>query len=278
MSENKRKILILGGKGYVGSNVMDQATKKNITFFGTSRSLDNDTNILQTDIYNHSSLLSVITKSNPDVIVWTLMSGENECELINSGLVNLLSIIKKETKLLFISTDAVFTEGIGDYKETDKIGTLPNDAPLSVYVNAKYKGEYLIKENHSNHIIIRTGPIYGSSSNTCIEKRTTRIIEQIKENKNIQAATNLYRTFIHVNDLSNAIIELIEKDFSGTIHLGPMQKISYYTFYKRRLEQLGINTPITSYEITKEESIVSLDTSLNTQKANELLKTNFRTI
>jgi dTDP-4-dehydrorhamnose reductase len=271
------KLLVLGGKGFLGSSLMVIAYKKSIEVYGTSRSLSNEINVLQTDIFNQSSLLSILTKTAPDVIVWTLMSDQNETELINIGLQNLLSIIRRETKLVFISTDAVFTEGIGNYKETDRIGLLPSEAPFYAYVKAKYTGERLINHNHKNHIIIRTGPIYGGASN--IEKRTARIIQQIRNKENVKAATNLYRSFVHVDDLSEAILELIFLRFIGTIHLGPWQKVSYHTFFNSRLKQLGVDASIEPYKIGKENrAFISLDTSLNTQKANSLLKTNFREI
>ncbi|MFV2049785.1 NAD-dependent epimerase/dehydratase family protein [Metabacillus sp. YM-086] len=103
------KILILGGKGFFGSSIMAQALLKNITVYGTSRTISNSINIIKTDVSNKTSLLSLLDKSVPDVIIWALMSDKNEIELVNNGLLNLLSLIKKETKLIFMSTDAIFT-------------------------------------------------------------------------------------------------------------------------------------------------------------------------
>ncbi|MCM3409854.1 sugar nucleotide-binding protein [Metabacillus litoralis] len=271
------KILILGGKGFFGTSIMAQALLKNITVYGTSRTISNSINIIKTDVSNKTSLLSLLDKSVPEVIIWALMSDKNEIELVNNGLLNLLSLIKKETKLIFMSTDAIFTGGTGNYVETDKTGLLPSEAPLANYVNGKNIGENLIKNTHKNHMIIRTGPIYGNSLN--IEKRTVRIIQKIKRKESVKAPTNLYRCFVHVEDLSKAILELIAIDFLGTIHLGPSKKVSYHTFYKQRLKQLGIKASISACKIdSKENPYISLDTSLNTQKANLILKTSFREI
>lgn len=268
------KLLVLGGKGFLGSSLMFQAIERDITVYGTTRSVSDNKNIIKVDDYSRHSLNTVIAEVMPDAIVWTLMSNNNEADLINLCLNSLLAVINPETKLIFISTDAVFT-GLGDYIESDNIGLLPGEAPLSVYVNAKHKGEKLIKLKHKNHIIIRTGPLYGD--NYKIEKRTIRIIQQIKDSQEIKAATNLYRTFVHVDDIANAILELFFIGYKGTLHIGPAQKISYYTFFRKRLEQLQIHSSITPYEIDKrEERYVSLDTSLNTRKANKLLQTTFR--
>ncbi len=95
-------------------------------------------------------------------------------------------MISKETKLIFISTDAVFSIGEGDYTESDKPVSLPDDAPLANYVNSKIIGEESIKDLHPNHIIIRTGPLYGMNANGHIEKRTKKVIRSSKEKSTLQ--------------------------------------------------------------------------------------------
>ena len=274
------RILILGATGFLGSNLIQLASEnKNLTVFGTSRFQHENSNFMQVDVTNKQSIRNAIRKINPEVVIWSLMNFEEESQLIKLGLKNLLSEIESETKLIFLSTDAVFVEGIGGYRESDPIGILPKKAALAEYVNGKYTGENLILNNHPNHVILRTGPLYGNG-NQVIEKRTIQIIEKIKENQSFEAWTNVYRTFVNVNDLSSAIIELTKIKFNGILHVGPIHKESYYTFYKKRLEQLGWNNsllrPIT---ISKEDvPYLSLDTSLNTQKSHQLLKTNFRTV
>ncbi|QFG00193.1 NAD-dependent epimerase/dehydratase family protein [Psychrobacillus glaciei] len=275
------RILILGATGFLGSNLIQLASEnKNLTVFGTSRFQHENSNIMQVDVTNKQSIGSAIRKINPEVVIWSLMSFEEETQLIKLGLENLISEIESETKLIFLSTDAVFVEGIGGYKESSPISTLPKEAGLADYVNGKYIGENLILNNHPNHVILRVGPLYGNNGDQIIEKRTVQVIEKIKENQPFKAYTNVYRTFVNVNDLSSAIIELTKIKFNGILHAGPIHKESYYSFYKKRLEQLGWNNSFLSPIIISKEDrpYLSLDTSLNTQKAHQLLKTNFRTV
>lgn len=274
------KILILGATGFLGSNLFQKASeKKSLTVFGTSRFQHENSNIMQVDVTNKESLGSIIREINPDVVIWSLMNFEEETQLIKLGLNNLLTEIENETKLIFLSTDAVFVEGVGGYKESDQTGTLPREAALAEYVNGKYSGEKLILNKHPNHVILRTGPLY-SNGNQVIEKRTVQLIERIKENNSFEAWTNVYRTFVNVNDLSSAIIELTEIRFNGILHAGPIRKESYYTFYRKRLEQLGFNYNLLCPIKTSKEDVpnLSLDTSLDTQKSHQLLKTSFRTV
>jgi dTDP-4-dehydrorhamnose reductase len=274
------KLLVLGATGFLGSKLLELSTKhNNLAVYGTSRHPNNKFNILQVDVINDQSIEETVKIVNPDIVIWTLMDSQNETDLTDKGLVSLLSVINKETKLIYMSTDAVFVKGEGNYKESDPIGFLPKGVALSIYVNAKNKAENLIRSRHSKHIIIRTGPIYGVDSYQNIEKRILRIIKQIEKKHEIEVPSNLYRTFVDVEDLANAIFELSMIEFAGTIHIGPPQIESYYSIYKKRLEQLGQYIGlIRPFTIFKEDNpYISLDTSLNTSFARQLLKTHFRT-
>lgn len=175
------KILILGASGYLGSCVFNRASQmKNAKVIGTSRTAQESESCIQLDIINQKLVDTKIKQIIPDVIVWTLMNRQKEHELINKGLKNLLNVVRKETKIVFISTDAVFSEGKGGYSETDTVALLSVKSPLAVYVNSKIKAEQMIVTEHSNHVIIRTGPIYGKSANQKIEDRTSKIISNIK--------------------------------------------------------------------------------------------------
>ncbi|WP_400248036.1 sugar nucleotide-binding protein [Niallia sp. JL1B1071] len=244
----------------------------------TSRSNNACTNILQLDIRNKHQVTQLVNHIDPDVVIWSLMDGEKENHLIEVGLNHLLSAISKETKLIYLSTDAIFVDGKGNYAETDQPGFLPSEAPLSTYVNAKHFGEDLILANHANHVLIRTGPLYGEDANHMIETRTQRIIHEINTNGYANAAADTFKSFVHIDDLAKAIIEMIEMDFTGIIHVGPKQKESYYSFYLKRLSQIGFDsTNLFPFNISKfENPYHSFDTSLNTQKATSLLSTHFR--
>lgn len=275
------KMLILGATGFLGSMIFGLALKTQDIFVkGTSRYANENRNIIQVDVTDKLTLEKVINQLEPEVVIWSLMNGEKEDVLIDKGLINLLTVIKKETKLIFLSTDALFVDGAGNYMESDQTGSLPKDTPLHTYVNAKRNAENIIKTRHLNHVILRTGPLYGEDYNRNIEQRTERMLKLLKNGEQPRAASNLYKTFVHGEDLSKAILEISRNKFTGILHMGPMQKESYYSFYVKRLLQLGFdNYAIRSYLIEEgDNSHLPLDTSLNTQKANYLLETTFRNV
>ncbi|MDP4086858.1 MAG: sugar nucleotide-binding protein [Bacillota bacterium] len=271
------RLLILGATGFLGSTIFEFAKKSGMfDVTGTSRQLVNQLNYVSLDVTNRVDLGKTISEQNPSIIIWSLMDQDNEMYLIENGLKNLLEIVDKRTKFLYISTDAFFNEQIGHYHESYALRpTLFNSTRMSNYAKAKLTGEIIVQENHPNHIIIRTGPLYGKDGNNHIEKRTERIIKLICNNEsNINIPTNLIKTFVHVEDVANAILELCLKDHRGIIHLGPAKKESYFTFFKKRLQQLGYNNEVLCPVLDDHPN----DSSLDTQFAYSILDIEFRAL
>lgn len=273
------KVLILGATGFLGSILYELAQKdETLTVVGTSRKSNAAKNIIHLDVMDKHLVAQIIESIKPDVVIWCLMSMEVEDQLIEIGLKNVITHLSEDTKFIFLSTDAVFVDGRGAYDELDPIGLLPSEARLATYVNAKHAGEHYLMENHPNYVIVRTGPLYGD--NHYIEKRTLQIIENIKESKPYNAWENVFRSFVNVHDLSDALLELTKNNVKGILHAGPPQKESYYTFNKKRVEQLGFDsTFICPVLVTKQENpYISLDTSLRTDKITQLIPTVFRSL
>lgn len=102
----------------------------------------------------------------------------------------------------------------------------------------------MLLTNHTNHIIIRTGPIYGKNANQDIEARTKRLIHKIKKYGYANTPANTFKTFVHIDDLSKAIIEIINMNLTGVLHVGPIQKESYYSFMSKDYRKLDLQLPI----------------------------------
>ncbi|WP_226673411.1 SDR family oxidoreductase [Rossellomorea aquimaris] len=275
------RILILGGTGFLGSTLLGKAEALANTVLGTSRKANEKLpNMVKLDVTDKETLERTIREFHPDVIVWSLLSMDEEDVLINTGLANLLNVIAKQTKLIFISTDGVFSEGNGGYEESDETKSIAEKTPLSIYINSKISGEKMVQEYHPNHIIIRTGPLYGKDLNQGIEHRTQRVMKQIAEKGCFYAATNMYRSFVHIDDLADAILELCTMDYKGILHVGPEQKESYFTFYQKRLRSLGYEENVIKQSMIdpEENPDLILDTSMNTERVRGLLKTEFRSV
>lgn len=277
------KVLVLGASGFLGGYVYHNLLKNNLfkEILGTSHS-SNAENLYCININEEKKFEEYYRKYNPEFVIWTLMSVDNEQILIHSGLKNLLNVIEEHTKLIYVSTDGIFSNWEGYINEDTEPAFLDIKNPLSNYTNAKLDGEKLIQKEHKNHIIIRTGPLYGQDLKGKWDSRVSALQSALTANQAYKRADNLIKTFVHVEDLANAIIELLAIDYGGVLHVGPKTKESYYTFNLKMAKKLKLNETFLKpdYIPIKEarEKGISLDTSLDTTKCRSLLATKFREV
>ncbi|CAI8968309.1 NAD-dependent epimerase/dehydratase family protein [Brevibacillus sp. IT-7CA2] len=277
----KRRVLLLGASGYLGSQIYQELLRDNaIDLMGTCFSAQAVHQLLRVDGTDPPSFSALLQEFSPHVVIWALMSATDERELIEKGLDVLLSQLPEKRKLIFISTDGIFGRGTGSYREEDPPEPLDERNPLATYSNAKIRGEARIRERHPNHVIVRVGPIYGRNVVGQWDKRVASMCEDLKAGREMSRTGNLYKTFVHVEDVGKAIHELLHGSYLGTLHLGPAKKESYYSFYKKMALALGLNADgVKETLLTEAEALergIPLDTSLRTKKAHELLQTRFR--
>jgi dTDP-4-dehydrorhamnose reductase len=277
------KVLVLGASGFLGGHVYHNLLKNNLLkeILGTSHSSSVE-NLDSININDGKKFEEFYRKYNPKFVIWTVMSADNEQQLIHTGLRNLLNVIDEQTKLIFVSTDGILSNGNGYFDENSEPAYLDQNNPLSTYTNAKLDGEKIIQKEHKNHIIIRTGPLYGQDLQGNWDSRVSALQTTLRVNKAYKRADNLFKTFVHVEDLANAIIELLTIDYTGVLHVGPKTKESYYTFnlkmaIKLKLDKTLVKPDQIPIEEAKEKGI-PLDTSLDTSLCNSLLTTRFREV
>ncbi|EJL23314.1 sugar nucleotide-binding protein [Brevibacillus sp. BC25] len=277
----KHRVLLLGGSGYLGSQIYHELLQDEaIELIGTRFSASTAGHLLQIDVTDPPSFSAILQDSSPHVVIWALMSATDEPELIEKGWDVLLSQLPEKRKFIFISTDGVFGRGTGSYREEDPPEPLDERNPLAAYSNAKIRGEARIRERSPNHVIVRLGPIYGRNVVGQWDKRVASMCEDLEAGREISRAGNLYKTFVHVEDVGKAIHELLHASYLGTLHLGPAKKESYYSFFKKMALALGLDADgVKETLLTEAEALergIPLDTSLSSKKAHALLQTRFR--
>ncbi len=277
----KRRVLLLGASGYLGSQIYQELLRDNaIDLMGTCFSAQAVHQLLRVDVTDTPSFSAIMQEFSPHVVIWALMSATDERELIENGLDVLLSHLPEKSKFIFVSTDGIFGKGTGSYREEDQPEPLDESNPLATYSNAKIRGEARIRERYPNHVIVRVGPIYGRNAVGQWDKRIASMCAELEAGREVSRSGNLHKTFVHVEDVGNAIHELLHGPFLGTLHLGPAKKESYYSFYKKMALALGQNADsVKETLLTEAEALergIPLDTSLCTKKAQELLQTRFR--
>ena len=275
-------IVILGSSGYLGSTTYNKLKMdKNLTVIGTRNHLSNRDDLVALDVLNNKTVAEFFKIHNVDVVIWCIMDRLNEKTVLENGLKNVIDNLNGQ-KLIFVSTDA-FAEGKGNYDENTVMQYYSDLNPLSSYANSKIDAEKLIEEKLSNYVIVRTGPIYGKDSfGNWSDQRAVNLRCKFENGEEIRFHENMYKTFVHVEDLACSLLELSKLDYKGIIHIGPSTKESYYRFNKKIAEEMGFDSSLIQKSIMSEkesnEQGIPLDTSMNTEKVKSILSTKFRNL
>ena len=231
-------IIVTGGLGFIGSNLIKLLEKKNyyiinidkINYSSNVKNIpDNIQNykFYKEDINNRTAIKNIINKYNPKIIynlaaeTHVDRSIDDPKNFINSnilGIYNLLEVIrslKKKIKFIQISTDEVY----GDIENKKNSKELDAYNPSSPYAASKASGDLLIKS------YIRTYKISAIITNCCNnygpnqypEKLIPTIIYNLirKEKIPIYGSGKNIREWIYVEDHCKALIKIGQKGLIG---------------------------------------------------------------
>ncbi len=271
---NKKSVLVIG-KGFLGTNIITVGNELGYQIIGTR--LNSDQNSIMLDIKNIENIRSVFNKINPDCVIHCAVNGqidylEKHKELaikINTeGTLNVAKICKEnKIRMIYVSTDSVFDGEKGNYKETDQ----PN--PLNIYAESKLKGERHVAETLTDYVIVRTN-FYGLDENG--KYFFNWILTNLKNKKKMTGFEDVIFSPLDTITLSKMLIELIEKKYTGLIHLSSGISVSKYDFICEVVKKLDYSLSNVNKGRLSDVSLKAKrpkNTSLSNLKAHKILKT-----
>ncbi len=246
-----KKILLVGGSGFIGHNlalhlkslettpvIVDSLSVNNLLSFQdkdiTNKSLytsilnnriellnENNIDLLVQDARNYHEVSKLYYEINPDIIIH--LAAVSHANKSNKDphttfdhsfrtLENSLDFAKnKKIHLIYISSSMVY----GDFKSTDVDENSKCD-PIGIYGTLKYSGELLVKAYHQifdlPYTIIRPSALYGER---CVSRRVGQIFIEnaIQGNEiNINGTGDEKLDFTYIEDLVSGIALCCKKD------------------------------------------------------------------
>ena len=224
------KILILGHKGMLGSDLM--------TVLGCDHEVIGK-DIDDFDITSLQDCRLVVQDADPAVVVnAAAYTNVDECETntdlcfrVNAEGVNNIGLVCKDrnVKIVHFSTDYIFDGTKGEpYTESDT----PN--PINRYGQSKLQAELYLRALGGSFLIVRTAWLYGKNGKNFVKA----ILERAESGK-LQVVNDQTGSPTYTADLALAVKELIEGGHSGIFNVTNRGRCSWYDFALKILEYAG---------------------------------------
>ena len=255
-----KNVLITGGCGFVGSNLINfllEKTKLEIyNIDKISYVSDEDFikdrkntryNLLRMDLLDYELLKQLFINIDFDLVIHLAAEShvDNSFEsplkftqnnvIATQNILECIRIINPSIKMVHFSTDEVVGDDNPEGESEDYY------CPTNPYAASKASAEMLIKSYIKSYkldiIITRCNNIYGQ--NQYLEKVIPKFISLIKQGKklSIQGAGTQLRYFIHVEDVISAIMLIIKKWKKNEIfHISSDYEINILLLAKKIIE------------------------------------------
>lgn len=239
-----KKILLIGGTGQLGREILNVAPEYNFDVWAPSRE--------EVNVVKEGDIEKAILKWQPDILINTSASHvlplcdkfPEEAFLLNSIAVYRMAELSNNNGLRFVtfSTNYVFDGTLGrPIRENDP------PSPLQIYGISKAAGEYAALAKYpENSFIIRASTIYGGVGGSRV-KGGNFVLDIIKEaggREFIEVGGDQITNPTYAGDLAKATLALLSVFDAkpGIYHLVGDNYCSYYDFTKEIFMLAGIKT------------------------------------
>lgn len=229
----KKKMLITGVSGLLGNNLAYYFKNKfNILgLYFTHPVIINGVQLQKVDLLNENLFKDIILEFAPDIIIHCAsLTDVDFCEM-NPEITDLVnvkgtqvvvdSIKKRNTKLIYISTESVYDGTKGDFFESDPVN------PQNYYGLSKYKGELEVLEKKGS-LILRTN-IFGWN----IQKKFSiaeRVWNELSNKRIFNGFKDAFFSSIYTFDVAAILDKAIDLDLSGIYNCASRTSSSKYEF------------------------------------------------
>ena len=277
-------ILVIGGSGIVGSNVLKLLANEH-KCIGTYLTNDeiaiencrfekiNVTNKNKTDKLIRSFVPSIVILACGTKHIGYCEAHPDEAYRVHlEGTQNVVeSCSETGARVAYISTDCVFDGGKTIYTEQDTIN------PFNVYGAAKAEGEKAVYDRLDNYVIIRTSLVYGWIKPGQTSNFALSVLRSLKKGEKIEVPCNIFNTPIEAFSAAAAISKLVLSTFIGIINVAGQERLSRYDFAIKIANVFDQDSNLIN-AVYAQDGLRQLNSCLDVSMAEKILSMKFESI
>lgn len=259
------KILVTGGNGQLGYDVVRKGLKLGLEIIGIGRK--------ELDITKKEDVLHFIKDMKPSAIIhcaaYTAVDKAEDdketCWNINVNGTQYLATAAQavSAKFIYISTDYVFDgKGESPFLETDT----PN--PVGTYGLTKYEGEKKVQSILDEHFIVRISWVFGINGNNFIKT----MLKLSKSHNELNVVGDQIGSPTYTYDLAGLLLDMVRSDKYGIYQASNEGFCSWSEFAEEIFKQAIVEMKVNS--ISTEEYPTKANRPKNSRMSKEKLLTN----
>ena len=268
------KILVTGSTGLLGTDISYTLEESGYDLLKACHS-ERGGKFIAADITSEEGM-ETLTNQDWDCIVHTsAWKNPDECENKESDTYRInvwateqlaKAAAEKNAKMIFISTDYVFSGNNPPYSEDSAKN------PINYYGKTKSMAEDKIAAIASDYCILRVPILYGIRAGLKASDVLNSSLKAIQSKNNCIVDNFITRYPTYTGDVADAVKCLIEKDAQGIFHCSGTDKTTKYGIIKLLGKLLDLNTAHIKPLNSKPASNAArpLDCHLSTKKYSEL--------
>ncbi len=272
----KKRILITGGAGFLGSHLCDRFIKEGFSVIAMDNLITGDLKNIE-HLFKHSEfeffhhdvskfvhvpgeLHYILHFASPASPIDYLKIPIQTLKVSSLGTHNLLGLAKsKNARILVASTSEVYGDPLVHPQTEEYYGNVNPIGPRGVYDEAKRFQEAITMAYHTYHgletRIIRIFNTYGPRMRLNDGRVLPAMIGQALrgEDLTVFGDGSQTRSFCYVDDLVEGIFKLLMSDYAFPVNIGNPDEISILDFGKEIIKLTGTNQKIIFQPLPKDD-------------------------
>jgi dTDP-4-dehydrorhamnose reductase len=254
--------VVIGAQGYVGRQIALHLKNNGIQVICTSRSSQSGSKIKRYDFFHSDFTQRPLAKSG-DTIVFAAMVEDGEKQSVEKAM-EFFVRNNAQARLIYISSDAVFSGRKGFYREDDAVN------PKSNYGENLARCEVIIQESCPDYCILRPSYLYGFS-NSLLDNRLSNTRRSLRDGKKVYLFSDMYKSPLGIKTFADSVISIAQTSYTGILHVAG-QRMSVCAFHKTGMELLGVSTENLIPTKMPSAGHYLRDTSLDTSRWQQIAK------